>query len=86
MERDDDRASFSRRTVGLATPDHSAHEGRPTDRKGTVERAFDIAREGECLTLMDIRRRLSVERYEAVERHMAEEGQNLKRLLEVNAA
>ena len=47
--------------------------------KSTVERAFELARSGDCRTLDDIRRRLNAERYEAVSSHLA--GSSLARQL-----
>ena len=39
-------------------------------RIGTVERAFQLAREGACLSVSDIRERLSAEGYESVFSHL----------------
>lgn len=49
-------------------------------RKSTVERAFEIAREGQCLTVQQIRRQLSIEGYPAIHAHLegATIGQQLR--------
>lgn len=39
-------------------------------RTGTVERAFQLAREGACRSVSDIRDRLSAEGYEGVFSHL----------------
>lgn len=49
------------------------------DNKSTVERAFELAREGDCQTVRDIRRKLKTERYESVESHL--DGSTIKRQL-----
>jgi hypothetical protein len=36
----------------------------------TVERAFDLARSGECRTIEDIRRRLKTERFSDVDQNL----------------
>jgi len=36
----------------------------------TIERAFELARAGQCRTIEDIRRKLSAERYEGVDMHL----------------
>ena len=38
--------------------------------KSTVQRAFELAREGNCRSLDDIRRKLSAERFESVDAHL----------------
>lgn len=48
-----------------------------TDRPGTVERAFELARSGTCASLSDIRTRLSQEGHEAVQQHLS--GPSLRR-------
>jgi hypothetical protein len=45
----------------------------------TLERAFELARSGECATVADIRVRLKRERFEAVEAHL--QGQSIQRQL-----
>ncbi len=45
----------------------------------TLERAFDLARSGECATVDDIRSRLKAERHDQVEAHLA--GRSIKRQL-----
>ncbi len=48
--------------------------GRPTspsERRTTVERAFDLARSGDCRNLPDLVAALKRERHEAVEAHLA---------------
>jgi hypothetical protein len=42
--------------------------------KGTIERAFELARAGSCRTLGDIRCRLSREAYTSVDAHLAGAG------------
>ena len=37
----------------------------------TLERAFDLARSGECATVNDIRMRLKAERFDQVDAHLA---------------
>ena len=37
----------------------------------TLERAFALARSGECLTINDIRARLKSERFDQVDAHLA---------------
>ena len=44
---------------------------------GTVERAFELARSGDCATLSDIRARLIREHYTAVSEHLT--GPSLRR-------
>ena len=39
--------------------------------KNVIERAFELARAGDCRTLAEIRRALSRERYSGVDAHMA---------------
>jgi hypothetical protein len=39
------------------------------DHKSTIERAFELARDGNCHTIEDIRRQLHIERYEYVISH-----------------
>lgn len=39
--------------------------------QGTVERAFELARSGTCLSMEDIRRRLKAEGYENTQAHLA---------------
>ena len=43
----------------------------------TVERAYQLARSGDCRTIDDIRRRLTGERYESVQAHLS--GASIKR-------
>ena len=45
----------------------------------TVERAFELARNGSCRSMDDIRRRLKSERFDGVEGHLA--GGGIKRQL-----
>lgn len=40
-------------------------------QQGTVARAFELARGGECRTVNDIRRRLKIEGLESAEGHLA---------------
>lgn len=47
--------------------------------KTTVERAFELAREGQCRSVDDIRRQLKAERFDAVEGHLS--GGTLRRQL-----
>jgi hypothetical protein len=51
-------------------------------RIGTVERAFQLAREGACRSVSDIRERLTAEGYEGVFSHL--NGMSIRRQL--NAA
>ena len=37
----------------------------------TLERAFDLARSGECASVNDIRMRLKAERFDQVDAHLA---------------
>lgn len=37
----------------------------------TLERAFELARSGTCLSVQDIRRRLKEERFDNIEAHLA---------------
>ena len=37
----------------------------------TLERAFDLARSGDCATVNDIRTRLKAERFDQVDAHLA---------------
>ena len=39
--------------------------------KGVIERAFELARQGRCRTLEDIRRVLARESYSAIDAHLA---------------
>lgn len=57
-------------------------------RKSTVERAFEIAREGQCLTVQQIRRQLAVEGYPAIHAHLegATIGQQLRAAMQEAAA
>ena len=45
----------------------------------TLERAFELARSGECATVADIRLRLKRERFDSVEAHL--QGQSIQRQL-----
>lgn len=44
---------------------------QPPRAQSTVERAYQLAREGPCTTLDDIRRRLEQERYGSVNAHLS---------------
>lgn len=46
---------------------------------GTVARAFELAREGTCQTIEDIRRQLEREKYEAIGAHLT--GLSIRRQL-----
>jgi hypothetical protein len=50
----------------------------------TLERAFELARSGDCSSLQDIRRRLKSEGFDQVEAHLAGPaiGKQLRRLCE----
>lgn len=37
----------------------------------TVERSFELAREGQCRSIDDIRRKLKAERFDSVDSHLA---------------
>lgn len=65
-------------TAGLAI---SARCGYDTvmSNMTTVERAFELAREGRCRSVDDIRRQLKAERFDSVEGHLA--GGTIKRQL-----
>lgn len=39
--------------------------------KATIERAFGLARGGQCRTLEDVKRILKTEHYESIESHLA---------------
>lgn len=56
--------------------------------KGTVERALEIAASGECRTIDDVRRRLSMERLTSVDAHLAGRAirAQLRALMDRNAA
>ena len=43
----------------------------------TVERAYQLARSGTCRSVEDIRRQLTIERYESVQAHLS--GASIKR-------
>lgn len=43
---------------------------RTMSDKSTVERAFELAREGSCRSVADIRKQLAAERYESVQAHL----------------
>lgn len=47
--------------------------------KSTVERAFELARDGKCRSVEDIRRKLKAERFDQVESHLS--GGTIKRQL-----
>jgi len=54
------------------------HMPDPHDRQlSTIERAYQLARSGTCRSMDDIRRRLTAERYESVQAHLA--GSSIKR-------
>lgn len=42
--------------------------------KGTVERAFELARAGKCADIRDIEKRLKAENYESVLGHLGSPG------------
>jgi hypothetical protein len=48
-----------------------------TNRPGTVERAFELAKSGTCANVNDVRARLSQEGHEAVQQHLS--GPSLRR-------
>ena len=39
--------------------------------EGTIARAFQLAREGKCQSVEDIRRQLRRERYQSIESHLS---------------
>jgi hypothetical protein len=47
--------------------------------QSTLERAFDLARSGECVNVEDIRRRLRSERHDSVDAHLS--GPSVRRQL-----
>lgn len=49
----------------------AARPAGPPERRTTVERAFDLARSGDCRNLPDLVAALKRERHEAVEAHLA---------------
>ena len=57
-------------------------------RKSTVERAFELAREGKCLTVQQIRKQLAAEGYAAIHAHLegAGIGQQLRAAMRESAA
>lgn len=50
-------------------------------QQNIIERAFELAREGRCRTIDDIRRKLREERFESVEGHLSS-GSLKRQLLE----
>ncbi|HVF94775.1 MAG TPA: hypothetical protein VM900_10720 [Sphingomonas sp.] len=56
-----------------------ADETAPTRALSTIERAYQLAREGPCTSLDDIRRQLDRERYASVGAHLS--GPTLRRQL-----
>jgi hypothetical protein len=44
------------------------------DNPSTIERAFELARAGNCRTMRDIRNALKAERHESIDRHLAGPG------------
>lgn len=48
-------------------------------QEGTVSRAFELAKGGQCKTISDIRRRLKQEGYSAIEEHFS--GPTMKKQL-----
>lgn len=52
--------------------------GRMSDMS-ILERAFALAKSGECTSIDDIRRKLKSERYESIDQHLA--GPSIKRQL-----
>jgi len=57
-------------------------------RKSTVERALEIAREGQCFTVQQIRSQLAVEGYPAIHAHLegAAIGEQLRAAMQEAAA
>lgn len=49
------------------------------DNPSTLERAFELARSGECRSLLEIRQRLKAERHHLVEEHLT--GHSIRREL-----
>ena len=47
--------------------------------KSTIERAFELARGGQCRSVDDVRRKLKAENHEAVDSHLS--GGTIKRQL-----
>jgi hypothetical protein len=56
-----------------------ADDDRPARAQSTVERAYDLARNGPCSSLDDIRRTLEQERYASVNAHLS--GPTIRRQL-----
>jgi hypothetical protein len=56
-----------------------AEEERPSRAQSTVERAYELARQGPCISLDDIRRTLEQERYGSVNAHLS--GPTIRRQL-----
>jgi hypothetical protein len=48
-------------------------------QEGTVSRAFELAKGGQCKTISDIRRRLKQEGYSAIDEHFS--GPSMKKQL-----
>jgi hypothetical protein len=63
----------------LAFPDQIAHKGAMTSQPSTLERAFELARSGECAGTAEIRIRLKQEKYDSVEAHL--QGPSISRQL-----
>ena len=51
-----------------------------TSDMSILERAFALAKSGECSSVDDVRRRLKSERYESIDQHLA--GPSIKRQLQ----
>ena len=52
-------------------------EAEAPRRLGTVERAFEIARGGDCRGMSELVKRLKAERHDSVEEHLS--GQSIRR-------
>jgi hypothetical protein len=65
-------------TIAPAEP-RQMESGGPSDRPGTVERAFQLARSGDCRSLGEIVTRLKREQHDGVDAHFA--GPSIKREL-----
>ncbi|KQU55698.1 MULTISPECIES: hypothetical protein [Sphingomonas] len=74
---DVDHASTSQ-MMQEASPFDSASDA-PVRAQSTVERAYQLARQGPCTTLDDIRRQLEQERYASVNAHLS--GPTIRRQL-----
>ena len=57
-------------TNGLGGAETARHMGEMNSTPSTLERAFELARSGECANPAEIRARLKKERHDQVEAHL----------------